>query len=428
MVDKKFSITGHGACQEVGRSAFVLDFGEKFLLDYGVKLNIDAVEYPTEITEPVKAAIISHAHLDHSGLLPYFYKTSECLSFMTQPTLELADILWKDSIKIAELEGLAPKYTKAEIERTHKYNFVVPYDKKVNLSPNVSLEFFDAGHILGSALTKLTYKEKNFLYTGDYKVTETQLHTGANLEVGEVDYLMTESTYGDREQADRKLEEKAFCESVQSTVERGGWAIVPVLAIGRSQEVIDILSKYNLDAPIFFDGMGKQVSEVYFQHSDLIKDPRGLRKAMNSVNWVEGKQGRAKALKQPSIIVSTSGMMKGGPVMHYVKKIFNDPRSKIHLTSYQAEGTPGRTLMNEGKLPDDKTGVVAKVGCRYEKFDFSAHPSQSEMIKAIKKWSPKEIFLVHGDKEAMKSFGKKILDETGIKSTPLQSDKKTEFS
>jgi putative mRNA 3-end processing factor len=427
MAEKNFSITGHGACQEVGRSAFVLDFGEKFLLDYGIKLNIDEIEYPTEINEHVKAVIISHAHLDHSGLLPYYYKNSECLSFMTQPTLELADILWRDSIKIAEFEGLAPKYTKQEIEQTHKYNFIVPYKKPLSVSNETTLEFFDAGHILGSALTKITHKEKSFLYTGDYKVNETQLHMGADMNVGKVDYLMTEATYGDREQADRKLEEKAFCESVQSTVERGGWAIVPVLAIGRSQEIVDILSKYNLDAPIFLDGMGKQVSEVYLQHQDQIKDPRGLKKALTEVEWVQGKQGRAKAMKQPSVIVTTSGMMKGGPVVGYVEKIVRDPRSKIHLTSFQAEGTPGRELVETGKLTNSKTGETVKVGCRYEKFDFSAHPSQSEMIRAIKKWSPKEIFMVHGDKEVMRLFAKRINDETGIKANSVQLGKKLEF-
>jgi len=426
-MDKKYSVVGHGACQEVGRSAFVLDFGEKFLLDYGVKLNVDEIEYPLEINEHIKAAIISHAHLDHSGLLPYFYKNSECLSFMTQATLELADILWKDSIKIAEFEGLAPKYSKEEIERTHRYNFIAPFKKKLTLGNDLSLEFFDAGHILGSALTKIEHKEKSFLYTGDFKVKETQLHTGCDFDTGKIDYVMIESTYGDREQADRKLEEKAFCESVQSTVERGGWAIVPVLAIGRSQEIIDILSKYNIQAPIYFDGMAKKVSEVYFRHPDLVKDSKGLKKALNSVNWVQGKQGRSKALKQPGIIVSTSGMMKGGPVMHYVKKIINDPRSKIHLTSYQADGTPGRQLLDEGKIIDEEKRVMVKAGCRYEKFDFSAHPSQSEMITALKKWSPKEVFLVHGDGDVMDSFSKKIKDETGIKSTKLSVGKKVSF-
>ncbi|OQA30677.1 MAG: Beta-Casp domain protein [archaeon ADurb.Bin336] len=427
MVSKSFSVTGLGACGEVGRSAFILDFGEKFLLDYGVKLNIEEVEYPLEVNEHVKAAVISHAHLDHSGLLPYFYKDSNCLSFMTQATLDLADILWKDSIKIAEFEGVAPKYTRAEIERTRKHNFIVPYNKKFSLGNDSSLEFFDAGHILGSALCKFTHKDKTFLYTGDYKVDETQLHAGCDLNVGKVDYLMVESTYGDREQANRKLEEKAFCESVQSTVERGGWAIVPVLAIGRSQEVIDILSKYNIDAPIYFDGMAKQVSEIYFRYPELLKDSKGLKKALNSVEWIMGKQGRNRALKNPGVVVSTSGMMHGGPVMHYVRKIINDPRSKIHLTSYQAEGTPGRELLEKGLLLDENAGTVVKAGCRYEKFDFSAHPSQSELIKSIKKWNPKEIFMVHGDKKVMDVFSKSIYSATGVKATRLETGKRTYF-
>jgi putative mRNA 3-end processing factor len=173
--------------------------------------------------------------------------------------------------------------------------------------------------------------------------------------------------------------------------------------------------------------MAKKVSEVYFKHPDLVKDPKGLKRALNGVNWVQGKQARGKALKQPGIIVSTSGMMKGGPVMHYVRKIINDPRSKIHLTSFQAEGTPGRQLLEEGRIIDEEKRMMVKVGCRYEKFDFSAHPSQSEMITALKKWSPKEVFLVHGDKTVMDKFSAKIKQETGIKATQVVEGKKISF-
>jgi putative mRNA 3-end processing factor len=421
------SLTGLGACQEVGRSAFLLDFGEKFLLDYGVKLNPEGIEYPLEVNENIKAAIISHAHLDHSGLLPYFYKKSECLSFMTQPTLELADILWRDSIKIAEFEGMAPKYDKNEVERTHKYNFVAPYKKRISLTSNTSIEFFDAGHILGSSLTKITHKEESFLYTGDFKMEETQLHVGADMSLGKVDYVMTESTYGDREHPNRKAEEQRFCESVQDTIDRGGQAIIPAFAVGRSLEVIDILSKYNLQAPIYLDGMGQKVGSVYLKNGPLIKDAKGLSSALQNANWVKNGSMRKQALKEPSAIVTTSGMMKGGPVMHYANKVFNDPKSKIHLTGYQVEGTPGRMLMDDGILPIGEKEVQTKVNCRYEKFDFSAHPSQQEMIKALKKWSPKEVFLVHGDKKVMPIFAKKIKDELGIKVNIPEAGKKLVF-
>ena len=182
-----YSIRGLGGCQEVGRSAFLLDFGEKFLLEYGLKLNPKGIEYPLDLKENIKAVIISHAHLDHSGYLPYFYNRSEALSFMTQPTLEIADILWMDSIKIAEFEGLAPKYSKSEVQRTHRYNFISNYKKKMHLTNNNSLEFFDAGHILGSSLVKLTHNDSSFLYNGDFKVEETQLNVGADINVGKVD-------------------------------------------------------------------------------------------------------------------------------------------------------------------------------------------------------------------------------------------------
>lgn len=422
-----YQLTGIGGCQEVGRSAFVLAFGERFLLDYGVKLDPKEVQYPQEIKRNIRSIILSHAHLDHSGLMPYYYGKSECLSFMTQSTVELSDLLWRDSVKIAELENMIPKYSAKEIDKTHKYNFVLPYNKKTQIAPNVTLEFFDAGHILGSALSKLVHDDNHFLYTGDFKVDVTRLHNGADLRVGKVDYLMIESTYGDREHPDRKAEEKKFCESVQETVDRGGWAIVPAFAVGRSQEVLDVLNKYNISVKVYLDGMSKKAAQIYNKHADLIKDSKGLRKALSEAVWITGKGTREKAMKEPSVIVTTSGMMQGGPVMLYAQKIAHDPNSKIHLTGYQVEGTPGRILLETGKLPVGKDGKLTKVNCKYQKYDFSAHPGQSEMIRAIKKWSPREIFLVHGDKSVMPVFAKKIREETGIEATILETGKEVNF-
>jgi putative mRNA 3-end processing factor len=422
-----YQLTGIGGCQEVGRSAFVLAFGERFLLDYGIKLDPKEIQYPLEIKRNIRSIILSHAHLDHSGLIPYYYAKSECLSFMTQPTVELSDLLWRDSVKIAELENMIPKYSPKEIDKAHRYNFILPYKKKTQIAPNVTLEFFDAGHILGSALSKLSHGDNHFLYTGDFKVDVTRLHTGADLKVGKVDYLMMESTYGDREHPDRKEEERKFCESIQETVDNGGWAIVPAFAVGRSQEVLDVLSKYNINVKVYLDGMSKKAAQIYNKHADLIKDSKGLRKALSEAVWVTGKGTREKALKEPSVIVTTSGMMQGGPVMMYVKKIFNDPNSKIHLTGYQVEGTPGRVLLETGKLPLGEGGKLTKVGCKYQKYDFSAHPGQSEMISAIKKWSPKEIFLVHGDKKVMPVFAKKIKEETGITAKIPEAGKEINF-
>ncbi|MFA5763309.1 MAG: MBL fold metallo-hydrolase [archaeon] len=422
-----YSLTGLGACEEVGRSAFVLDFGQKFLLDFGLKLSPTGIEYPLEIKENIRAAIISHAHLDHSGYLPYFYTKSETLSFMTKSTLEIADILWQDSIKIAEFEGLAPQYSKTDIERTHKHNFIMPYKKEMHLDNQTSLEFFDAGHILGSALTKINYGEKSFLYTGDFKVEETQLHIGADMNVGKIDYVLIESTYGDREHPNRKDVEKRLCESVQSTVDNGGWAIIPAFAVGRSQELVDILTGYGIQADIWLDGMGKKVANLYLDNSDLIKNPKKLKQGMTQVKWVKGQGDRKKILKSPCVIITTSGMMKGGPVVGYAQQLMNDPRTKIHLSGYQAIQTPGRMLQDEGKLPYGKEEAPIKVNCKYEKYDLSAHPGQEEMIGALKKWSPKKIFIVHGDKDVMPVFKKTIEERLGIETIIPKLGKKIDF-
>lgn len=421
-----FSLKGLGACEEVGRSGFILDFGEKLLLDYGVKVAPDGLEYPLDVDENIKAIILSHAHLDHSGYLPYFYKRGNAVSFMTAATLGISDILWQDSLKIADIEGSTPKYTKADISDTHKHNFLLDYRKEMHITDKLSLEFFDAAHILGSALSKITYEDKIFLYTGDFKEEETQLHKGMD-DVGKVDYVMLESTYGDREHPKRKEVEKSLCESVQDTVDNGGHAIIPAFAVGRTQEVVDILSSYNVTGDVYIDGMGKKVADLYIKYSNLIKNPKKLKEALANAKWIYGTKDRKEAMKKPGIIVTTSGMMKGGPVVGYVEKMLNDPKSKIHLSGYQGDETPGRMLQDEGKLPYGQNGKIVKVGCKYEKYDLSAHPGQAEMIRALKSWSPSKAFLVHGDKKVMPLFKKKIEEETGIEVVIPKQGKKVEF-
>ncbi|MDD3083473.1 MAG: MBL fold metallo-hydrolase, partial [Candidatus ainarchaeum sp.] len=134
-----------------------------------------------------------------------------------------------------------------------------------------------------------------------------------------------------------------------------------------------------------------------------------------------------KILKKPCVIVTTSGMMKGGPVVGYAQKLMNDSNSKIHLSGYQAIGTPGRMLQEKGVLPYGPEEKLLKVSCKYEKYDLSAHPSQQEMIGTLKKWSPKKVFLVHGDKEVMPIFKKEIQEKLGIETSILELDKKIEF-
>jgi putative mRNA 3-end processing factor len=410
-----------GAAQEVGRSCFLVDDGEKFLLDCGIKLGSKETEYPLEPETNLNAVILSHAHLDHSGYIPHLFLKSNPLTYMTLPTLELSRILWADTLKIADFEKEEPVFSKKEIFKTEKYTFPVSYRKKIDLTSNNSMEFFDAGHILGSAITKLNLKKSTLIYTGDFMLNETRLHSGTDIKsLQNCDYLIIESTYGDREHPDRKETEKKFVEKVQDTIDRGGHALIPAFAIGRSQEILDIFNEYSLDAEIYFDGMGQKASRVYLNNESYLKKPKELRQALANVNWIKKSSMRKKILKNPSVIVTTAGMLQGGPIYQYLPEIYSDENSGIYLTGFQVKDTPGRILFETKKIV--LNNKVVEVKAEIDKFDFSAHSSRTDLLESINLFNPKKIILVHGDKEIMNSF-KKDLNKKGFEAfTPKQGD------
>ena len=298
----------YGAAREVGRSSFLVDAGDKVLLDHGIKLGPEQTDYPPVIKSNLNAIILSHAHLDHSGNIPHFLRYSHALTFMTPPTLELSKLLWYDSIKIADKEGEPPKFNKSEIERVEKYAFPTNYGRRLKVTDKISFEFLDAGHIMGAALTKLYLGNKTLLYTGDFKDEETRLFPAADVDgVGEVDYLMIESCYGNREHTPRKEAEKKFIDSVKETLDNGGHALVPAFAIGRTQELIEVLYEHNIEAPVYMDGMGQKAAKIFFHYPEYLKAPTVLKRAMENTIWVEGNKDRKKALAQPSVIVTTAG-------------------------------------------------------------------------------------------------------------------------
>jgi len=403
-------LTFKGASQEVGRSAFLVDDGDKILLDYGVKLTPKGLEYPLPVKTNLNATIISHAHLDHSGNLPHLFQETHCLSYMTPPTLEIAKILWFDTLKIAGLEGMNANFSRDEIAKTEKFTLPVPYEKQMSITDNTSLIFHNAGHIIGSALTELRLSKKTLVYTGDFRNKETRLHNPGKIEkIKECDYLITESTYGDREHPNRKETEKKFAANVQDAIDKGGHALIPAFAVGRSQEIIDVLNEYRIEAPIYFDGMGQRVARIYLSHPSYQKNPKFLKKALERVNWVRNVKMRKKALSEPSVIVCTSGMLQGGSVYAYLPEIYNNPDSKIMLTGFQVDGTPGRTLLNTGKLNLD--GLKVNVKADVQHYDFSAHAGKEELFQLMRKLNPEKVICVHGEAEITKKFAKSIKQE-----------------
>lgn len=397
-----------GAGQEVGRSSFILDCGEKFLLDRGVKLNPEKIEYPLPITTNLDAIIISHAHLDHVGDLPTVFNTLHALTYFTPCTLDISKILWYDTIKIATNNGDKPVFTKDEVTRTDRYAFPLNYKKRIQISKGTSLEFFDAGHISGSALSVMELpNKKRFLYTGDFNGNETRLYNKADFKsVGKVDYMVMESTYADRNHTPRKETEKMFVEDVLDVVEGGGHAVVASFAVGRSQEIIDILNEYKVSCPVYFDGMGQKAAAVMLRYPNQIRNPKFLKKSLQKAIWVKNPAMRKKALEQPCVIVTTSGMLQGGPVVSYLKSLYNDKKSKIFLTGYQVQGTPGRSVLDTGRMMLDGTEV--EVAMKVQKYDFSAHASRDNLFDAIKICNPDKVVAVHGDAQVSQQFQEEL--------------------
>jgi len=416
-----FKLIGLGACGEVGRSSFLIDVGDKILLDRGIKLTPNETEYPLPVHTALDAAIISHAHLDHSGDLPRLFTKNKPIAYMTPPTLDLAEMLWHDSLKIAGIEGIDAKFSKVDIKRTRRFAFPIGYKTMLRITDKVSLELFDAGHIVGSAITKLSFDNKSLVYTGDFKVEETRLLRKADINFGPVDYVIIEGTYGDTDHPARSRVEKEFVDACLEIVQNNGFAIVPAFAVGRSHELVDVLVEHKVDVPIYLDGMAQKAANITLQYPNYLKNPKSLRKALDKAIWVKKDRQRRKILEEPAIIITTAGMCEGGPVLNYIKRLYNDERSAIFLTGYQVEGTQGRRLIEEGVIAID--GKEYRPKCKIRKFDFSAHPGQSEMIRALKRWSPEKVFIVHGEPEKINAFKSKIKEELGIDAMPLELGK-----
>lgn len=418
------SITFLGASREVGRSGFLVESEDRLLLDYGLKFGQQhKTEEPLPVKQHLDAIVLSHAHMDHSGNLPKLFTNSNALTYLTQPTLDLSNLLWEDSLKIAGHEGVHAGFSKDELNRIKRYSFPVGYKRKLHITQDVVMEFLDAGHILGSAMPKLTFdNDKTLLYTGDLNPAETRLHYGTDLKAGKVDSLIIESTYGNRNHPPRKELEKVFAEEVQDIIDRGGWALVPSFAIGRGQEVIEILHSHKVEAPIFYDGMGQKAAQIMLNHPQYLKDPKGLKKALNQAIFVRGQKERKNALKAPAVIVASAGMMQGGPILFYTRKLRLDPNSKLFFTGYQAAGTIGRQILETKKFLEER--METEISLEVEKFDFSAHAQKDDLLKAVSRWNPEKIFLVHGDAEVMEFF-KERLKENGFSKAEMPKQGQT---
>ena len=383
-----------GGAGEVGRSAFLLKGQKNILLDYGVKVSKgNTTELPLPAGK-VDAVVVSHAHFDHSGALPMLYNQSLPVAFGTKPTLELSELLIQDSLGISRKQHIKPNFTHREVNSFIGKYMSYDYHSEMEFS-DYSFTFYDAGHIPGSAVTLIQKRNSNrrLVYTGDFKISPQVLQGSA--EIVKSDVLIVESTYATRSHPDRHALIKSFIDDVKATVEAGGTALIPCFAVGRAQEIVTILYQHGLIDLTYMDGMATKATEIVLRNPEFTRNKQLLASAMKGVSRVSERYDRIAALSDPGIIVTTAGMLNGGPVLHYITKI--NQQSKVFLTGYQVEGTNGRKLLDGKPLDIDSQKILIKNPSAH--YDFSAHASKEDIYEYVRKSEPEQVICIHGDEE-----------------------------
>ena len=389
-----------GGAREIGRSAILID--DSLLLDYGMATG-NPPSFPVGDPDP-DAVVVSHGHLDHVGALPSLLSgDARPPIHWTPPTRELTHVLARDTLKLHGGSYDCP-FTEAEVKRLSQVSETHGYRETFEAA-GYEVTLYDAGHIPGSAHVLVDDGETRLLYTGDFHTGDQQLLSGTTARP-EADIVVTESTYADVEHDPRPEVESRFAESVKTTLWEGGTVVVPAFAIGRTQEMLLVCEAHDVDC--YVDGMGKQVTRILRQHPEFVRDPDALRRAKSNARFVTGRDGQRKRIAdQNTVVVTTSGMLSGGPAMTYVPAIRANPTNKIAFTGYQVEGTPGRELLDTGRAEID--GRIMPVSAQVEAYDFSAHADRDGLLDFLGSYRDARILVNHGDRCA--GFAEELRNE-----------------
>lgn len=425
-----------GGFQQVGRSCLLVRTRESsVLIDCGINPGttsaeesfprVDAEEFNIE---ELDAVIISHAHLDHCGMLPLLYKYGyDGPVYCSEPTQSLMSLLQLDYLDVLNREGNILPYDQKDVRDTIMHTIPIKFGTVTDIGPDIKLTLHNAGHILGSSIAHLHVGDglHNIVYTGDFKFMRTSLLEASTVNFPRVETLLMESTYGgpNDNMPQRYEVEQKLVATVSETLNRGGKVLIPVLAVGRAQEIMLVINDYMQkgvipEVPIYLDGMINEVTAIHTAYPEYLSKELQNKILHEDINpfqsdyfvIIKNSGSRGEVFDgSPCIILATSGMLEGGPVLEYFRQLASDTRNSMIFVSYQIEGTLGRRIQaglrdvsllnNEGKFE------AIKINMMIESIEgFSGHSDRNQLLAYVRRMNPKPQKIIIGHGEKSKSF------------------------
>jgi KH/beta-lactamase-domain protein len=382
------------------------------------------LEAPEFKIDELDAVVITHAHLDHCGFLPWLFKYGyRGPVYCTAPTRDIMALLQLDYVKIMRGGGLDPIYSSDDIKEMVKHTICLEYGEVTDLTPDVRLTLHNSGHIIGGAMAHLHIGNglHNLLYTADYKYGKTTLLDPADTKFTRLETMITEGTYGgkDNETESKEESERKFAQYVSDTLGRGGKVLLPVLGVGRAQEILLILEELHRleqipkDLKVFIDGSVWDITAISTAYPEYMN--ANVRKMIFHKNQnpflspIFKRVGSAKERREvmeekgPCVILATSGMLVGGSSVEYLKNLANDKKSMMIFNCYQAAGSLGRRIQRGEKeivFPGNSNNEVIEIKLEVQTIEgFSGHSDRKQLLNYISKVQPRpsKILINHGE-------------------------------